>query len=83
VQVVVWLLLGEQETPPVDVQSTGLNRQLLDGTGRLAVAVKMPAHVVDVWAFTNTAGVVKFMSRQPFTLIDPGEDAPAKVAGLV
>ena len=49
----------------------------------MAVAVKVPAHVVDVWPFTNTDGVVKFMSGQPFTLIDPGEDASAKVAGLV
>ena len=45
-QVVVWLLLGEQETSSVGVQRTGLNRQPVGGIGRLAFAVKVLAHVV-------------------------------------
>ena len=49
----------------------------------MAVTVKAPAHVVDVWPFTKVAGVVKFMSLQPLAVIDPGEDTVPKTVGFV
>ena len=72
VQLIVGVLLGEQEMPPVQLQLE--NCQPVEGVGRFAVTEKLLPHSVELCP----------LEKLPLqALIEPGEEAPRKLAGSV